>query len=337
MNSLPSLITVIIPCRNEASFIGPCLDSVLAGDVPADRLEIIVADGMSTDGTRETVARYCAKYPSIRLIDNPKFTVSPALNAGIRLAKGELIIRLDAHSQYPPSYIADCAALLEKTGAANAGGSVINVANGNNPWAEPIRFVTGHVFGVGNGACRTSDRAGFVDTVPFGTFRREIFQKAGFFDERLTRNQDNEFNARLIRAGYKIAFDPKIKIQYRNQASLSGLLFQAYYTGMWNVYTLRLCPYTFRWRRFIPPLFVLYLLLLPVAVKLGVIALLPLLLYLFLTVIFSASDNYPVPVKIRIAATFISYHLAYGAGTLCGGLFLLTGRWKSYLYKPLKS
>lgn len=338
MSATPT-ITIIIPCRNEGAGISRCLDAVLNSDCPKSSYEIIVVDGMSTDSTRDIVGKYASQHPFIRLLDNPKKIVPTAMNIGINSALGQFIVRLDAHSEYPRAYISECLTLMDKTIAANAGGRVIAVPNGDGPWAIPVAVVTSHRFGVGSGAFRVGSESGFVDTVPYGTFRREIFEKVGLFDERLTRNQDNEFNDRLRRAGYKIAFDPKIEIQYKNQATLSGLLHQGFYTGMWNVYTLVLFPYTFKWRRFVPSVFVAYLLSLPAIasfVPLGGYYLLPAVLYLALNLAISFAGGQPVPVRARIAATFFSYHLAYGLGTWLGVINVITGRWRSHLGKPLR-
>lgn len=332
------LVSIVIPCRNEEGHVSACLEAVLGFDFPKRSLEILVVDGRSTDATREIVKGYISNWPLIKLLDNPGMIVSTAMNIGIRAASGKFIVRLDAHSAYPPGYLNDCLALIERTGAANSGGRVVAVPNGSGPWAVPVAVATGHRFGVGSGAFRVGAKPGFVDTVPFGTFRREIFDKVGFFDERLTRNEDNEFNDRLRRGGYRIAFDPAIKIYYKNQATLAGLLHQSFYTGLWNIYALALHPYTFKWRRFVPAVFVAYLLALPFAYVLlpgpGVYFF-PGLLYLFLNLAVSVTRPYPLAVRLRIAATFGSYHSAYGLGTFAGMISVASGFWKRHLGAPL--
>lgn len=332
-------VSVIIPCRNEGTHIAACLDSVFGFDFPEESFEVLVIDGMSTDSTREILRRYCCARHPIKLLDNPGEIVPTAMNIGIKNARGNYIVRLDAHSEYPKSYVKDCLALLERTQSANAGGRFVVVPNGEGAWALPVSVVTAHRFGVGSGAFRVGSEPGFVDTVPFGAFRKEIFEKVGLFDERLTRNQDNEFNDRLRRAGYKIAFDPAIKIFYKNQATLAGLLHQAYYTGMWNIYTLVLHLYTFKWRRFVPAVFVAYLLSLPAIAPFapwGGYYLLPAVLYLVLNLTISLGAEQSVAARARIAATFFSYHLAYGLGTWLGVINVITGRWRDHLGKPLR-
>ena len=342
MANIAKSISVIIPCRNEEKFIGACLDSVLNFDFPTDDVEVLVVDGMSTDRTREIVVSYVENNSAVKLIQNPGKIAPSGLNIGIRNSVGEIIVRIDAHSDYPKTYITDCIRLLETTGAGNAGGIVVTVPNGSGAWAVPISAVTSHKFGVGNGAFRVGGKPGFVDTVPFGVFPREVFAKVGFFDERLTRNQDNEFNARLRRYGYKIAFDPAIKTNYKNQAGLSGLVRQAFFTGMWNVYTLRLHPYSFQWRRFIPSVFVLYLITLICSLALCtgnfVVAYsVPFCIYSFLNLFFSSRLGFSATVSLRVFVTFFVYHVCYGSGTLFGVLNLLFGTWDKYLGKSLKA
>jgi glycosyltransferase involved in cell wall biosynthesis len=336
----PDTVSLIIPCRNEERYIASLLDSLLASTFRKERLEILIVDGMSTDATREIVGRYARENPAVRMLDNPDRTTPVALNIGIKSARGSIIMRMDAHSEYPPNYIADCLALLDSTRAGNAGGRVVTVPNGKGRWAKPIARVTSSWFGVGNSAFRTSERARFVDTVPFGTFPREVFERVGLFDERLTRNQDNEFNERLIAAGYKIAFDPKIRVTYKNQATLAGLCHQAFYTGMWNVYTLWLHPRSFRWRRFVPAAFTVYvavLLAAPMIPKKPLISLLlPLLVYGALAVVASGGIGIPVIEVPRTVITFFIYHCCYGAGTLIGAVNLLTGHSRLHFGVPLR-
>lgn len=336
--SSPS-VAVVIPCRNEARFIRPVIDALLRSTYPRERLEVLFVDGMSTDGTRAILEAAAREHPFLRVLENPRVIAPVALNLGIRAARSEIIVRMDAHSEYEDDYISRCVALLLRSGpkVANAGGKGVPRPYGDSPWARPISFILSHRFGVGGTACRTSKHAGFVDTVPFGTYFRATLVEIGMYDERLTRNQDHELNARLRRAGYSIAYDPTILIHYRPRADLRGLARQAYFTGMWNVYTLRLHPYTWKWRRFIPGGFVAYLAglgLLAATARVPVLALIPLGLYALLVASFSlqgaASGG-----AARVAATFAAYHLSFGAGTLFGVGNLLLGRWRRYLGRPL--
>ncbi|MBI3554480.1 MAG: glycosyltransferase family 2 protein [Elusimicrobia bacterium] len=327
-------VSIVIPARNEESHIAACLDSVFSQDYPQKLIEVIVVDGMSTDRTRDIIHEYARRHPRLKLLDNPGKTAPRAVNAGIRASSGRIIVRLDAHSSYPADYVRRCIELLESTNAGNAGGRVVNVPNGSGPWARPVARATSHRFGVGASAFRTSEKPGFVDTVPFGTFRREIIDELGPFDERLTRGQDYEFNARLRRAGYKIAFDPSIRVEYKNQAALSGLCRQAYFAGMWNVYIARLHPHSLAIRRFVPAAFVLYLAVLLASARL--VCGLPLAAYALIALYACADGRYSWAENLRTAATFFCYHVCYGAGLLTGVFNLATGRWRRQLGRPLR-
>ena len=335
------LVTAVIPCRNEAPFIRRVIESILSSSYPRAKLEVVFVDGMSTDGTRALLDAAAREHSFIRVLDNPRCTTPVALNLGIQAARGEIIVRMDAHAEYPPDYIPCCVRLLLSSGpnAGNAGGRSVTVPNGETPWARAVAFVTSHRFGVGNSAFRTSSRPGLVDTVALGTFPRAVLEAVGSFDARLTRNQDNELNARLQKAGYSIVFDPSIMVYYRNQPNLKGLVRQAFFTGMWNVYTLSLHPYTWKWRRFIPACFVGYLAILAGAAWAHAhgtpAAGLPLALYAVLVAVFSLGSGEPAGGPFPVAATFVSYHLSYGVGTLCGVSNVLTGRWRDDLGRPL--
>jgi len=336
--SSPS-VAVVIPTRNEARFVGPVIEALLRSTYPRERLEVLFVDGMSSDGTRDILAAAARTHSFIRVLDNPRVIAPVALNLGIMAAQSDIIVRMDAHSEYEDDYIARCVGLLLSSGpkVANAGGKGVPKPVGDGPWAKPISYILGHRFGVGGTACRTSTHAGFVDTVPFGTYFRALLVEIGMYDERLTRNQDHELNARLRRAGYAIAYDPTIRIHYRPRPDLKALSRQAFFTGMWNVYTLRLHPYTWKWRRFIPGVFVAYLAGLVVLASLGrvpALSLVPLGLYALLVALF-AVQGAAFGGAPRVAATFASYHLSFGAGTLFGVGNLLLGRWRRYLGRPL--
>jgi hypothetical protein len=240
----------------------------------------------------------------------------------------------------PSDYVARGVALLRATGAACAGGPIVAVPNGRLPWARAVAVVTRHRLGVGNSAFRTGRGSPprFVDTVPNGVFLRAPLLAVGLFDERLTRNQDNELSARLRRAGHRVAFHPDLRSRYWNQPSLRGLARQGFRTGMWNVYTARLAPYAAQPRHFVPAAFVLYLALLAAAAASRAPSALlaaPLALYAALVAAVAAAAGRAGGGGLRVAATVVSYHLSYGAGTHCGVANLLTGRWRRQLGQPL--
>lgn len=208
-------VSIAIPCRNEASYIADCLASILAGDYPRDRLEILVADGRSDDGTREILSRYAAEHPCITVLDNYQLSTPAALNLAIRSASGSVVIRMDAHVLYPPDYVCRLVEALEETGADNVGGVLETVPADDTPTARAIALGLSHPFGVGNSLFRTGTRQRReVDTVPFGCYRREIFDRIGMFDEDLVRNQDDEFNFRLIARGGRVLLLPEVTCRY---------------------------------------------------------------------------------------------------------------------------
>jgi glycosyltransferase involved in cell wall biosynthesis len=225
-------VSIVIPCRNEVSYIAACLGSILAGDYPADRLEILVADGQSDDGTREILRDYAAQHPRITVLDNYLLTTPAALNLAIRAASGSVVVRMDGHVLYPPDYLRRLVEALEETGADNVGGVLETVPANNTPTARAIALGLAHPFGVGNSHFRTGTRERReVDTVPFGCFRREIFDRIGLFDEELVRNQDDEFNFRLIARGGRVLLLPEVNCRYFARRSFRQVASMYYQYG----------------------------------------------------------------------------------------------------------
>ena len=231
----PTIIaTVVVPMRNEERYIGKCLDTILAYDFRMIRCEILVVDGRSIDRSRSIVEHMATKHPMIRLLDNPAGIASTAMNLGIRAAKGEYVLRMDAHSEYPPNYIRTCLEELERTGAENAGGRWITKPGSNSLLGRAIALMTQHPVGVGNAAYRIGLGDRYVDTVPFGAFRRSLFDKIGYYREDLVRHQDYELNARIRKAGGKIYLSSKIDITYYNVPDLRSFMRQAFANGRWK-------------------------------------------------------------------------------------------------------
>ncbi|HEX5431779.1 MAG TPA: glycosyltransferase family 2 protein [Bryobacteraceae bacterium] len=251
-------VTVIVPCRNEAAFLGACLDSILENDYPRDRMEVLVADGMSEDGTAELIARYAARDARVRRIENPSRVTPAGLNRAIEAARGEIVIRVDAHSEIAPRYAGLCVDYLQNTDAENVGGAMRTVAVGTGPFAEAIRLALTHWFGVGNSRFRTgASAARWVDTVFGGCWRRETLLRVGKFNERLARGQDMEFNIRLRKAGGKILLVPEIESRYFARAGLADFIRHNWTNGVWAV-----LPFAYsgaapvRWRHLAPLTFV---------------------------------------------------------------------------------
>ena len=200
------MLSVICPIYNEESRIEECILSILNQDYPKDDLEVLFVDGQSSDRTREIIAEYMQEYAFIQLLDNPKRIAPAALNIGIRASSGNIIIRLDAHAKYPENYFSLLVKRLEESGADNVGGVCRTLPAKETPVCRAIAHAMSSPFGMGNSYFRIgSDHEMWVDTVPFGCFRREIFDKIGLFDEELVRNQDDEFNGRIIKNGGKLA------------------------------------------------------------------------------------------------------------------------------------
>ena len=248
---------IIIPCRNEEKFIAECLRGVLAMQCAnGDEIEVLVMDGMSSDLTAEIVARISNQDPRVRLHSNPGRIQSTALNRALQLARGEWIMRLDAHSFYPPEYLRLCVETAQRTGADNVGGLFITQRGGESYQATLVQALTTHKFGVGDSGFRTGMGEGTADTVPYGFYRRELFDRIGMFDERLVRAQDYEFNRRIIAAGGKVWRNPRIQVHYYNQPTLWAFYRkQVILEAPYNAYLWYVAPYAFALRHAITGVF----------------------------------------------------------------------------------
>lgn len=250
-------VSVIIPCRNEAGFIGPCLRSVFAQTYPAESFEVIVADGMSTDGTRDELAALTTEFPSLRIVDNPAGITPVALNRAIEAARGEILVRMDAHAEYAPDYIAECVAVLEETGAEAVGGPWRS--RGSGYFGETVALAHNMPFATGGAASHDTEREGYVDSVIFGCWRRDTIQALGGFDEELVRNQDDELHLRIIRSGGKVWQSPRIKSWYTVRSTPLTLLRQQVQYGYWKVRVIRKHKIPASIRHLVPGAFVLML------------------------------------------------------------------------------
>jgi GT2 family glycosyltransferase len=258
-----SFVSVMIPMRNEAHSIGACLDSVLAQTYPADRFEVLVVDGASTDRSAAVVAGYAARDPRVRLLHNPHRIVPTALNIAIRAARGDIILRVDGHTHIAPDYMACAVEALQRTGADNVGGPMISIGGG--VVGDAIALATGSRFGVGAYFHFGRDERE-ADTVYLGAYPRRVFERVGLFDEEMVRNQDDEFNYRLRKAGGRIVLVPAMRSAYQNRQTFAALAKQYLQYGMWKVRVLQKHPRQMSVRHFVPPGFVLAMMMLgPVA------------------------------------------------------------------------
>ena len=258
---MPPYLSIIVPCYNEQATIRLLLDAILAQTYPRSRMEVLIADGFSQDKTRDVIAVFQSEHPDLplRILDNERRTIPSALNLAIGAAHGEIIIRLDAHSMPEPDYMARCVQALEDGKGANVGG-VWMIRPGAKGWiAESIAAAAAHPLGVGDAMYRLAAKAGPVDTVPFGAFRRDLIEKIGGFDEALLSNEDYEFNTRVRQSGGVVWIDPQIRSMYFARATLRALTAQYWRYGFWKFKMLRRYPDTIRWRQALPPTFVLSL------------------------------------------------------------------------------
>ena len=322
------MLSVICPIYNEEKYIAKCIDSILAQDYPKDDLEVIFVDGMSSDRTREIVAEYSAKYPFIRLIDNPDRIVPPAMNIGIKVSVGDIIVRLDAHAVFPQNYLSELVKNLHELDADNVGGVCRTLPINDTPVCRSIAYVLSSSFGMGNSHFRIgADTIKEVDTVPFGCFKRELFERVGYFDEELTRNQDDEFNGRIIKNGGKIFLLPDLVIDYFARDTVAKVYKMFYQYGLFKPLVNKKLGQPATIRQFFPLLFVLGLILGPLTflissafiwLYLGV-----LLVYLTLAAVFSSKESRSLKeVLIKIWVYFV-VHFAYGWGYINGIIKLI--------------
>lgn len=323
--ALLPLVSIVIACRNEEGYVGACLDSVFANDYPQDRLEVLVAEGGSNDGTREILSGYAATHPAIVLLDNPTGSTPAALNLAIRQASGSIIIRMDAHVLYPKDYVLRLVEALQESGADNVGGVLQTVPADDTPAARAIAIGLSHPFGVGNSRFRTGVRERReVDTVPFGCYRREIFDRIGWFDEELIRNQDDEFNFRLIRRGGRVLLLPDVLCRYFARRSLRQVARMYYQYGYFKPLVARKVGRVMTVRQLIPALLIVSLLgsaaLSPWLLPAGLLFLLIAGTYAAVVLGCSvrAARTAGIRCGIALAGVFPTLHFSYGVGFLRG-------------------
>lgn len=324
------MISVLCPIYNEEKYIAQFLDSLLEQDYPKDNLEIILIDGMSNDKTREIVLNYILHFPFISMIDNPKRIVPFAMNIGIEAAKGDIIMRLDAHASYEKNYFSALVNALDIYEADNVGAVCQTDVLNKNPKTLAIKEVLSNKFGVGNSTFRTGIKgAQEVETVPFGCWRREVFDKYGMYDTRLVRNQDIELNKRIIRGGGKIVIIPDTFCTYLARETYRALAKNNYSNGLWNILTVYYTKEmrSLSLRHFVPLMFILSLII-PTLVGLfwtPAFCVSALALCAYLLVLGTVSARLAVSKGLNffyLLASFIVLHVSYGWGSLVGILLL---------------
>ena len=316
-------VSVIMPVRNEGNFIRTCLDAVLGQDYPAEKMEVFVVDGMSTDGTPEIVRGYSEKDPRVRLVANPRKIVPTGMNAAFPLTRGEIIVRVDGHCKVAPDYIRRCVEHLRADGVDGVGGPVHTV--GETGAARTIALAMSSPFGVGGSAFRTvSDRTMLSDTVPFPAYTRTIIERAGPYDEEQVRNQDDEYNYRLRKLGAKILLAADVRSEYYSRSSIRSLWRQYYQYGYWKVRVLQKHPLQMKLRQFVPAAFVGALLASLAAAPFTVwgAAALALIAGAYCAANIAASvltaRRESMTVVPLLALAFATLHVSYGLGFLAG-------------------
>jgi glycosyltransferase involved in cell wall biosynthesis len=309
--------------RNEELYLRECLDSVLAQIVGQEDVEILCVDGASTDRTREMVEEYAERDRRIRVLDNPQRIVPTGMNIGLRASKGAYLMRLDVHAEYPADYVEQALAALERTGADIIGGYAITQPGRDTGVARAIAASVSSRFGVGGSTFRTAGEEREVDTLPFGTYRRALFEQVGLFDERLVRNQDNEIYGRVRRHGGKVMVSPRVQFTYYARPTYARHRHQAWMSGVWNPYTIYIAGGVMHWRHFVPLFLVLSL------IGLGVLGLWwrwawwllagELTLYLAL----AGGASLQVAREKGVSAfllllAYVQLHFAYGVGSIWG-------------------
>jgi glycosyltransferase involved in cell wall biosynthesis len=331
-------ISIIVPCYNEVRFIKHLLQNIVEQDYPREKTEVYIVDGISNDGTREIISGFIKEYSYIHLLDNEKRYVPFALNKGISISTGEVIIRMDAHAEYPTNYISRLVQSLYQLNADNVGGSWITLPGDSTIKSLAIASALASPFGVGNAYYRLSlDAIRETDTVPFGCYRREVFTRIGLFDEDLLRNQDDSFNARLKNNGGKIFLIPDIKIRYYARTSIKSILKMFYQYGLFKPLGNRKINRPATFRQLIPPTFVLFLILTAIASIFSRFALLlgatGLGVYLLMDLIFTFTNsgkNSRPGLIVYLPWIFFLIHISYGTGYLTGIIkFVILGQKKS--------
>ncbi len=318
-------VSIIVPCFNEEKTIDLLLESVYRQTWPKSELEVIIADGLSTDRTRQKIAGFQAAHPDlvVRLVDNPRRIIPAALNCALAAAGGEVIVRLDAHSEPAPDYVARCLADIN-AGRGEMVGGIWKIQPGGPGWlASSIATAAALPLGVGDALYRYANQAALVDTVPFGSFRRDLLDKVGRFDETLLTNEDYEFNTRVRQSGGRIWLDPAIQSAYYARPDLAALARQYWRYGYWKYRMLKRYPRTLRWRQALPPLFVLSLLGLSIVAiflslprQLLLIELLVYLAVLLIAAFLPARRQHDVRLLVGIPLAIATMHIAWGAGFL---------------------
>lgn len=334
MNQSLPFVSVVVPCRNEAGFIARCLESLLANDYPFHRLEILVIDGESDDGTGAIVEELARKNPVVRLVRNPARIIPAAMNTGIRHARGSIILKIDAHADYDSDYLSACVRRMQEYGADCVGGVLTTLPSKPSVVGRVVASVLSHGFGSGDSSFRTgADEPVWADTAAFGCYRRDVFERVGMYDERLVRSSDMDLNTRLRAQGGRILLAPDIRARYYCRAELGDFFRRNLLDGFWALYPIRFGSRLTKVRHVLPVvclaaalfLLVVGLLWAPAWWTLGTLA----ALYASLAVLSGlqlALQTKELQVVALAPVVFAIRHGAYAIGAAWGALRGITGR-----------
>jgi succinoglycan biosynthesis protein ExoA len=332
-------VSLIAACRNESKHVRLFLDSLLAQDLEGFDWQILIADGMSNDGTRQILQQYAARNPRIVIVDNPKKIVSTGLNSAIQAASGEIILRMDAHTEYAANYVKKCVEALRATGADNVGGPARTKADGLS--ARAIQAAYHSRFSTGGASFHDERYTGYVDTVTYGCWRKATLLKLGLFDEQLVRNQDDELNLRITRAGGKIWQSSEITSWYRPRITLSALFRQYFQYGFWKVAVIRKHKIPGSFRHLVPGIFVAGNVVLFLAVLFtaggGHRDFSRAMLFVWVTIAagygagllfasLAAAKKFGWALLPFLPLTFAVFHISYGLGFLAGSAYWTLAR-----------
>ena len=323
------MISIVCPIFNEEKYIDGLLRSIINQDYPQDDIEVLLVDGMSSDRTREIAAGYTGQFKNLRIIDNPHRVAPFAMNIGIRESKGDIIIRLDAHAFFPTNYISELVKNKKELKADNVGGVCRTLPAKDTVVCRSIANVLSSSFGMGNSHFRVGAKAVMeVDTVPFGCFHRELFDRIGLFDEELIRNQDDEFNGRILKNGGKIYLLPQLVIDYYARDTISKVYNMFYQYGLFKPLVNKKLGSPATLRQFFPPAFVLGLVFGPLLAFVSrwflVAYIAVLFIYLGIAIGFSVQNSKNLKEVLIQVKTYFVVHFAYGWGYINGLWKLLT-------------
>jgi len=316
-------ISIIIPCYNEGKYIRDCIESIVNSNIKNYTLEIIIVDGDSSDNTLEVVGELASIYNFIRVLNNPKKVIPAAMNIGINAAKFEIIMKMDAHSQYDKNYINICVENLIKNKVDNVGGKVIHVPRENTYIGNSICIALSSPFGVGNSFFRIgSDKKKFVDTVPFGCYKKSTLFNVNCYDEKIYRSEDIFLNYKIIKNGGKILFLPEVKIYYKTRSRIFEFIKHNFDNGKWSILPIFISKeFPFSIRHLIPLIFSIYVLSVAIVsyYSLVIILVFPLFVYIFLNILFSFYESIKnsSPMQIMfLPIIYFTLHFSYGIGSV---------------------